>query len=98
MTELAENIETIAAVGGYEDADAVVDEAVRELLRRRPQLRLSLAIEKYRQGAVSLNRGAELAGVSTERFKNELAERGVPREAGVLDADERAERLEEFSG
>ncbi|MHC3437923.1 UPF0175 family protein [Natrialbaceae archaeon A-gly3] len=77
MTTFANDVETIAAVGGYEDADDVLEEAVRELLRRRPELRTSLAIEKYRTGAVSVNRGAELAGMSAENFKDELADRGI---------------------
>jgi len=60
MSGLGADLDAIAAAGGYDDTDAVVEEAVRELLRRRPELRLSLAVEKYRTGAVSLNRGAEL--------------------------------------
>lgn len=97
MAELSEDIEMIVAAGGYEDEDAVVDDALRELLRRRPDLRLSVAIEKYRTGAVSLNRAAELAGVTTEAFKTELTDRGITRDAGFLDEDERDHALEEFS-
>jgi len=98
MTTFANDVETIAAVGGYEDADDVLEEAVRELLRRRPELRTSLAIEKYRTGAVSLNRGAELAGMSAESFKDELADRGIGRTAGFLDAADRERELDEFDG
>jgi len=85
MSGLAEDLDAIAAAGGYDDTDTVVEEAVRELLRRRPELRLSLAVEKYRTGTVSLNRAAELAGVSAEAFKTELADRGIDRDAGFLD-------------
>ena len=97
MSELAEDIETIAAVGGYETSDAVVEDAVRELLRRRPELRVSLAVEKYRSRAVSLNRAAELAEMSTESFKDELSDRGIPRESGFLDDATREQQLEEFT-
>ncbi|WP_423996323.1 UPF0175 family protein [Halorubrum trapanicum] len=96
MSGLGADLDAIAAAGGYDDTDAVVEEAVRELLRRRPELRLSLAVEKYRTGAVSLNRGAELAGVSTESFKQELADRGIDREAGFLSESIREDRLETF--
>lgn len=94
MSGLAEDLDAIAAAGGYDDTDAVVEEAVRELLRRRPELRLSLAVEKYRTGTVSLNRAAELAGVSAEAFKAELADRGIDRDAGFLDDSSREDRLE----
>lgn len=94
MSGLGADLDAIAAAGGYDDTDAVVEEAVRELLRRRPELRLSLAVEKYRTGAVSCNRGAELAGVSTESFKQELADRGIDREAGFLNESAREDRLE----
>ena len=96
MSGLAEDLDAIAAAGGYDDTDAVVEEAVRELLRRRPELRLSLAVEKYRNGTVSLNRAAELAGVSAEAFKTELADRGIDRDAGFLDDSSREDRLETF--
>ncbi|MFC7114636.1 UPF0175 family protein [Natronoarchaeum sp. GCM10025703] len=89
MSDLTDDVETIASVGGYEDADDVLEDALGELLRRRPNLRLSLAIEKYRHGSVSLNRAAELADVSTEAFKDELASRGIHRTAGFLDDEDR---------
>lgn len=97
MADLSDDIETIAAAGGYDDRDAVIDAAIRELLRRRPELRLSVAVEKYRSGAVSINRGAELGGVSTEEFKTELAERGIKRDAGFLEDDQREAISDEFS-
>ena len=96
MSGLGADLDAIAAAAGYDDTDAVVEEAVRELLRRRPELRLSLAVEKYRTGAVSLNRGAKLAGVSTECFKRELSDRGIDREAGFLSESAREDCLETF--
>ncbi len=98
MSDLTDDVETIASVGGYEDADDVLEDALGELLRRRPNLRLSLAIEKYRRGSVSQNRAAELAEVSTEAFKNELASRGIHRTPGFLDGDDRDRMLDEFNG
>lgn len=98
MTSFANDVETIAAVGGYDDADDVLEDAVRELLRRRPELRTSLAVEKYRAGEVSLNRAAELADMSTENFKDELSDRGISREAGFLNSTDRETELDGFSG
>jgi predicted HTH domain antitoxin len=87
MNDLRTDLETIATIGGYENADAVVAEAVRELLRQRPELRVSVAVEKYQLDEVSLNRAAELAGVSAEQFKDELAERGIGRNGDTVGAE-----------
>lgn len=95
MNKLRTDIETITALGGYENEDAVIDDALRELLRQRPELRVSLAIEKYRSDEVSLNRAAELAGMTTEEFKDELADRGITRTGGFLEQTERAQLLED---
>ena len=45
MSDLSTDIETIAALGGYEDKDAVVSDTVRELLRQRPRFPLFVAVE-----------------------------------------------------
>jgi len=97
MSGLEADLDAIAAAGDYDDADAVIEEAVRELLRRRPELRVSLAVEKYRTGAVSCNRAAELAGLSAEAFRDELADRGIDRDAGFLRDADRESQLETFS-
>ena len=39
-------------------------------------------------------KAAELVGVSAEEFRTEFAERGVPRDAGFLEPDEREETLD----
>ncbi|SDY33221.1 UPF0175 family protein [Halopenitus persicus] len=93
MSGLTADLDAIVAAGGYDDADAMIEEAVRELLRQRPELRLSLAVEQYRSGAVSCNRAAELAGVSVEAFTDELADRGIDRDAGFLTDDQRDDQL-----
>jgi len=97
MSGLEADLDAIAAAGDYDDADAVVEEAVRELLRRRPELRVSLAVEKYRTGTVSCNRAAELAGLSAEAFREELADRGIDRDAGFLRDTQRESQLETFT-
>lgn len=96
MSDIADELETLASVGGYDSSDAVLEDALRSLLRRRPELRLSLAVEKYRTQSISLNRAAELAGISGEEFKDELSERGIARDAGFLDADDREQKLDAF--
>ena len=92
MADAGGDLETIAALGGYEDTDAVLADALRAFLRHRPELRRELAIEKYRRGSVSVNRAAELAGIPSEEFKIELAERGIRRKSGFLDAGDREKK------
>lgn len=43
---------------------------------------------------MSLNRAAEIARYSPEEFKELLRERGIGRDIGFLDEDERDERLD----
>ena len=42
---------------------------------------------------MSLNRAAEIAGQNTEAFKTTLADRGIQRDIGFLDDDERDEGI-----
>ncbi len=80
----ANDLEAITAVGGYHGPDDVLEDAVRDLLRHRPALRLSFAVKKYRMGEVGLNQAAELAGLSTEEFTQTLPDRGHSRQAVML--------------
>ena len=65
------------SAGLYEDENAVVQDAVRALLSERPQLRLEVAIHRYRAEEVSLAKAAALAGVSWERMREIFLSRGV---------------------
>lgn len=47
----------------YPDETALIQDALRHLLRARPGLRVELAIHRYRDGETSLAKAAELAGV-----------------------------------
>lgn len=94
MTELVDDLDRLASLGGYDDSDAVLEDAIDSLLRRRPGLRRSLAVEKYRSGEVSLNRAAEIAGDSVEEFKSELDDRGITRRGSFLDQSERQSQLD----
>ncbi|MBI4603019.1 MAG: hypothetical protein HY721_13760 [Planctomycetes bacterium] len=51
----------------YEDERSALDDALRCLLRCRPELRQRVAVHQYRTGDVSLARAAYLAGVSCGR-------------------------------
>jgi predicted HTH domain antitoxin len=67
----------------YDSEEDVVQDALRHLLRARPELRIQLAIHHYQTEAISLAKAASLAGVSWAQMKDILLERGIqPRLAG----------------
>ena len=93
VSNIDDDITTLRESGGYASEEAVLEDAVRALLAKRPELRTELAVTKYRNSEVSLNRAAELAGMAPAEFKETLSERGITRTAGFLsDADREAAR------
>lgn len=96
MSDVDEDVELLRRAGMYESDAAVIEDAIRSLLRSKPELRIELAVEKYRTSQVSLNRAAEIAGLSPEEFKELLRERSIPREAGFLSDEERDRKLGEL--
>lgn len=96
MIDIEENIELLRRSGRFSSEEEFLEEAFRALLDKRPELRIELAAERYKTGDVSLNRAAEIAGHSAEEFKELLRERGISRDIGFLDEDERDERLKDL--
>jgi len=84
MLEVEEDMEFLQRSGRFGSDEEVLAEAFRALLRERPELRVDLAVEKYKTGDVSLNRAAEIAGTSAEEFKEILSDRGISRDLGFL--------------
>lgn len=77
---LLEELDVLVERGVYRDREALLNDALRSLLRSKPELRRQLAIELYRRGKVSLSRAAEIGGVDIESFKELLREAGIARE------------------
>ena len=65
--------------GIYKDRDALLQDALRALLRSKPELRGQLAVALYQRGDVSLTRTAEVSGLDLESCKELLRESGVVR-------------------
>ena len=63
------------------------------LWQERPLLRLDWAVYQYRTQQISLARGAALAGVSFDRFKEILIKRGVHPKLGPESLDEAKHEL-----
>ncbi|WP_207589881.1 UPF0175 family protein [Halomontanus rarus] len=94
MVDVEENIELLRKSGRFSSEEEFLEEAVRALLEKRPELRIELAVEQYKTGSVSLNRAAEIAGYSPEEFKSILSDRNISRDIGFLEDEQRDEYLD----
>lgn len=72
----------------YHSQDAVIQDALYSLLDQRPQLRVELAVYRYQTEEVSLAKAAHMAGLSFDRMKALLVQRGVRVRLGPANADE----------
>ena len=66
----------------YRGEEEVIRDALRHLLRGRPDLRIQLAIHHYDKERLSLAKAASLAGVSWAQMKDILLERGIQPRLG----------------
>ena len=78
-SSLLDELDVLVERGVYRSRESLLIDAVRSLLRSKPELRAQLAIGLYARGEVSLSRAAEIAGVDIESFKELLREVGVTR-------------------
>lgn len=75
----------------YKSEENVIQDALRHLLRGRPELRIQLAVHRYQTEGISLVKAAGLAEVSWAQMKEILLERGIPLRLG-LDTLQEAEK------
>ncbi len=78
----------------YESEEAVIQDALRHLLRARPELRVSLAVYRYQMEDMSLAKAASLAGVSWAQMRDILLERGVQPRLGPESVEEAAQEVQ----
>ncbi len=64
-------------IGRYENKSELIKDALRALLRAKPELRRDVAVELYTKKEVSLSRAAEICGMNVEDFKELLKERSI---------------------
>ena len=91
-----EGINTLIHSGYFKDKEKLMDEALRTLLEVKPELRVEIAVELYKEKKVSLGRASEIAGVSQEGFKNILKSRGIKWVVYVPDKETLDKEVEEF--
>ena len=76
---LLDNVNVLVQEGIYENQEALFQDAVRALLRSKPELRCRIVLSDYKNDKVSLARASEIAGVDQESFKELLREAGIDR-------------------
>jgi len=89
---MEDEIEALIEAGYYSSKSDVVKDAIRELLEKNRNLRVSAAVEMYKRGKISIGRAAEIADMSLPDFKEALKERGIkivlmPDKKMMKDAD-----------
>jgi predicted HTH domain antitoxin len=77
----------------YHNEEAVIQDAIRHLLRARPELRIDMAVYRYRNDNISLAKAAELAGVSGAQIREILLEKGLTPRLGAETVVEAANEL-----
>ena len=61
----------------YNSKDAVIIDAIRALLELKPNLKIEIAINLYKNKKISLWKAAETAGLEMEEFKEILSARNI---------------------
>ncbi len=78
----------------YSSEEEVIREALRYLLRSRPDARIQLAVHRYQTEGLSVAKAASLAGVSWAQMKDILLEKGVQPRLGPETLEEAVSEVE----
>lgn len=93
---MRKEIEALVKSGYYSSKSDVVKDALRNFLETKSNLRLSAAVELYKDKKLSLGKAAELAGVNIVEFKNLLTSREFVRK--IKATKEEMEKADELMG
>jgi predicted HTH domain antitoxin len=80
--------------GYYPDKSEIIKDAFKSLLESKADLRISAAVEMYKNREISFGRAAEISGLSTWEFENILKDRGVKIVVEAPSKDETAKQIE----
>jgi predicted HTH domain antitoxin len=95
---LGELDELLVDIGRYPSKKELREDAMRALLRAKPELRRDMAIELYKKKKVSLSKAAEICGVNIEDFKELLKERGIKVPIPEISLEEMDKEIEKILG
>lgn len=87
-TFIEKELAATVRAGLYLSKDEAFQEAVTTWLAVKPNIRLEVAIEMYREEEVTLDRAAEIAGINRWLFQDILAQRGIKI---IVEADSKEE-------
>lgn len=76
---MEEEIDMLVKSGYYSSKSDVVKDALRIMIRSRPELRIAVAVELFKEGKVSIGKAAEIAGMTVIEFKDALKDRRIKR-------------------
>ncbi len=93
-TVLSKLDEILVRVGRYPGKEELIEDALRALLRAKPELKIDLSVELYKKGEVSLSRAAEICGLNLEDFKELLRERGIKISIPLISAEDVNQEVE----
>jgi len=95
-TVLSKLDEILVGIGKYPSKKALIEDALRALIRAKPELKRDVAIELYKKEEVSLSRAAEICGLNIEDFKEVLKGKSIKISVPsipVEEVDEEVERI-----
>jgi len=78
----SEEINALLRMNLYHSKEDIITDAIRALLESKPQLKVEIAVDLYKNKEVSLWRAADMAGMTIEEFKEILWSRGIRIEVG----------------
>jgi len=93
---IIDDVNVLVQEGLYKDQKTLLQDALRALLRSKPELRHQMALGRYKQGDISLARAAEIAGVDQESFKDLLRETGIPSRVNPIDQETLQQEVEQL--
>jgi len=90
--------EILVRVGRYPGKKELIEDALRTLLRVKPELKRDVAIELYKKNEVSLSRASEICGLNMEDLKELLKEKGVKTPVPSIPIEEVDKEVERILG
>jgi len=83
----------------YKSEEDAIQDALRHLLRGRPELRIQLAVHRYQTEEISLAKAARLAGISWAQMKDILLEQSIQPRLGpetLEEAEKEVQTLQDY--
>ena len=74
--------------GLFRNEEEAMQEAISTWFAMKPNLRLEVVIELFKEGKITMNRAAEMVGLNRWQFQNILAQRGVKIEVEADSTEE----------